>query len=129
MISSLLLAKRNSSLRSLFNFILASFALNDLGPLHFFLGIHVTRTTNGFFLNQSKYAKDLPVKFSMDKVKTCPTPRVQNVHLSATEEEPMKDPTAYRSAIYRSTSISHVPIYLSFSVNSCSALLICIGKP
>ncbi|KAK1606847.1 hypothetical protein QYE76_030520 [Lolium multiflorum] len=34
----------------------AEFALKDLGPLHYFLGIEVVRRTNGFFLHQRKCA-------------------------------------------------------------------------
>lgn len=64
-----------------------TFALKDLGPLHFFLGIQVTRSSNGFVLTQSKYAQDLLEKFSMDKVNSCPTPMTLNLSLSATEGE------------------------------------------
>lgn len=103
-----------------------SFALKDLGPLHFFfLGIQVTRTTIGFFLSQSKYAKDLLCKFSMDKVKTCPTPMAQNVHLSAAEEIPMEDSIMYRSAKRALQYLTHTRPDLSFSVNRLSQFLQC----
>ena len=35
------------------------FALKDLGPLHYFLGIEVIRRADGFFLHQQKYAHEL----------------------------------------------------------------------
>lgn len=35
------------------------FSIKDLGELHYFLGIQVTRTPKGLFLNQSKYALDI----------------------------------------------------------------------
>jgi hypothetical protein len=35
------------------------FALKDLGPLHFFLGIQVTQAADGLHLSQEKYAQDL----------------------------------------------------------------------
>lgn len=72
-----------------------SFALKDLGPLHFFLGIHVTRTPSGFFLTQAKYANDLLHKFSMHHINTCPTPMAVNLSLSATEGEPIFNPTYF----------------------------------
>ena len=35
------------------------FALKDLGPLHFFLGVEVTGLSNGLLLSQQKYIKKL----------------------------------------------------------------------
>jgi len=35
------------------------FAMTDLGDLHHFLGISVTRSTYGLFLSQRQYAVDL----------------------------------------------------------------------
>jgi hypothetical protein len=35
------------------------FALKDLGDLHYFLGIEVTKIKNGLLLTQEKYASDL----------------------------------------------------------------------
>jgi hypothetical protein len=37
----------------------ADFALKDLGPLHYFLGIEVQRTATGLVLHQEKYANDV----------------------------------------------------------------------
>ena len=34
----------------------ATFELKDLGPLHYFLGLQITRSSNGLFLTQTKYA-------------------------------------------------------------------------
>jgi hypothetical protein len=36
--------------------LFAEFSMKDLGPLHYFLGISVTRRKDGFFLSQLKYA-------------------------------------------------------------------------
>lgn len=35
------------------------FAMKDLGPLHYFLGIQVHRTFDGLILSQTKYALDI----------------------------------------------------------------------
>jgi hypothetical protein len=58
----------------------ASFALKDLGDLHYFLGIQVEKTRNGIILTQEKYATDLLIKVGMQGCKSAPTP------LSSTEK-------------------------------------------
>jgi histone deacetylase 1/2 len=40
----------------------ASFALNDLGDIHFFLGIEVKHIKDGLCLNEDKYIVDLLAK-------------------------------------------------------------------
>ena len=50
------------------------FALKDLGPLHFFLGIEVTRSSDGLLLSQSQYATDILARTGMDKAKSVDTP-------------------------------------------------------
>jgi hypothetical protein len=41
------------------------FDLKDLGSLHYFLGLQVTRSPTGLYLNQAKYAHDLLKKHNM----------------------------------------------------------------
>ena len=40
------------------------FAIKDLGPLSYFIGIAVTRSTGGLFLSQTKYAEDILKKLA-----------------------------------------------------------------
>lgn len=56
-----------------------AFGLKDLGDLHYFLGLQVTRTAKGLFLNQAKYAHDLLVKRNMLTSK--PTKTAHGPHL------------------------------------------------
>ena len=48
-----------------------AFALKDLGPLSYFLGLQFEYTLTGIFDHQSKYAKDLLIKFNMLDCKPC----------------------------------------------------------
>lgn len=50
------------------------FAVKDLGPLSFFLGIQVTRTTDGLHLHQGKYVTDLLHRTKMVGAKPLSTP-------------------------------------------------------
>lgn len=51
-----------------------AFAIKDLGPLRFFLGIDVQRDDNGFFLSQEKYAKEVLERTEMSNCKAAGTP-------------------------------------------------------
>lgn len=42
------------------------FDIKDLGYLHYFLGVHITRTSEGLFLSQEKNIKDLLKTEMMD---------------------------------------------------------------
>ncbi|WP_353805846.1 reverse transcriptase domain-containing protein, partial [Acinetobacter baumannii] len=50
-----------------------TFKMKDLGPLHYFLGMEVSRTDSGLFLHQSKYARDLLQKVGLEKCTSQPT--------------------------------------------------------
>jgi hypothetical protein len=50
------------------------FALKDLGDLHYFIGIEVTKVKNGLLLTQEKYASDLIKRVGMLNWKLVATP-------------------------------------------------------
>ncbi|KAF7827253.1 Copia protein [Senna tora] len=50
------------------------FALKDLGPLYYFLGLEVYRDRSGFHLSQAKYVLDILKKFNMLTCAPAPTP-------------------------------------------------------
>ncbi|KAM1128876.1 hypothetical protein ACFX13_039473 [Malus domestica] len=50
------------------------FPIKDLGPLHYFLGIKVKRSSKGIFIYQPKCILDLLHKAKMDGAKPCVTP-------------------------------------------------------
>jgi hypothetical protein len=52
-------ASSSALLRDITATINAEFKLKDMGALHYFLGIQVHRSSNGFFLHQHQYALDL----------------------------------------------------------------------
>nr|XP_020167574.1 uncharacterized mitochondrial protein AtMg00810-like [Aegilops tauschii subsp. strangulata] len=75
----------------------AEFALKDLGPLHYFLGIEVIRRPDGFFLHQQKYAHELLERDGMQNCKAVATPVDTKAKLSALEGSPAPDGPFYRS--------------------------------
>ncbi|KAI3682106.1 hypothetical protein L2E82_50138 [Cichorium intybus] len=84
-------------LKQIINDLSTEFAMTDLGPLHHFLGIKVTRDKNGLFLSQEKYARDIIHRASMSSCKPCATPVDTNAKLSAHVGDPLQDGTLYRS--------------------------------
>ena len=76
-----------------------SFALKDLGDLHYFLGVEVYRDESGMYLNQAKYITDLLQKFDMSEASSCPSPMTTGKIITASTGEPMKNATLFRSAI------------------------------
>ncbi|XP_026377700.1 uncharacterized protein LOC113271997 [Papaver somniferum] len=73
------------------------FAMTDLGALHQFLGITVTRSDSGLFLSQSSYAQDIIARASMTNCNPVATPVDTQPKLSTTFGPALKDPTLYRS--------------------------------
>jgi len=71
--------------------------MTDLGDLHHFLGISVTRSADGLFLSQRQYAVDLLQRAGMIECHSTATPVDARAKLSATDGSPVADPTQYRS--------------------------------
>jgi hypothetical protein len=61
----------------------SDFALKDLGPLHYFLGIEVNYIADGLYLSQTKYTTDLLKRAGMLACKSAPTPLSPTGKLSA----------------------------------------------
>jgi hypothetical protein len=72
------------------------FAVKDMGELHFFLGIDVKRTPDGFFLSQERYIDDLLDRAGMSSCHPMATPVVAKGKLSA-DGDAIADAKSYRS--------------------------------
>lgn len=69
------------------------FALKDLGPLYYFIGIQIHRTPTGFYLNQAQYTLDLLSKFQMQQSAPCPTPIAIGNNLSKDDPDKLQEPS------------------------------------
>ena len=65
------------------------FALKDLGPLHYFLGIEVQNVDNGIHLSQRKYTSDVLSRVGMINCKPTTTPLSTSEKLSLHNGEPL----------------------------------------
>ncbi|KAA3468783.1 Retrovirus-related Pol polyprotein from transposon TNT 1-94 [Gossypium australe] len=87
-----------ASIASFIHLLDKEFFLKDMGDLHYFLGIEVTRSSSGsLHLCQRKYIKDLLDKSNLANAKNVYTPMVSSSALSKDEGDRLADPTEYRS--------------------------------
>ncbi|KAL5567292.1 hypothetical protein UlMin_030456 [Ulmus minor] len=100
-----------------------SFALKDLGDLHYFLGIEVYRDEIGMYLTQSKYIEDLLKKINLEHLKPCPTPMAVGKPISKLDGEPMSNPFVYRSAVGALQYLTNTRPDIAFAVNKLSQFM------
>ncbi|KAI3674945.1 hypothetical protein L2E82_51782 [Cichorium intybus] len=75
----------------------SEFAMKDLGPLHYFLGISVKRDATGMFLSQEKYASDIISRANMENCNPVQTPLNTTGKLSNDAGSLIDNPSTYRS--------------------------------
>ena len=92
------------------------FDLKDLGLLHYFLGLQVTRSSIRLNLNQAKYAHNLLKKHNMLDSKPAKSPSCPNTRLSLHEGDPLPDPHGYRSLVGALHYLTFTRPDISFSV-------------
>jgi histone deacetylase 1/2 len=73
------------------------FAIKDMGPLRYFLGVDVKRSSEGFFLSQANYVEDLLERAGMSNCKEAATPADARAKVSAEDGRPLSDGSFYRS--------------------------------
>lgn len=98
------------------------FAIKDLGELNYFLGLEVTYTTNGLFLNQSKYAREILDRAKMMDAKPVYTPLSSNISFTS-DGELYPDPTHYRSIVGALQYLTITRPDISYAVNQVSQFL------
>ncbi|XP_062103149.1 uncharacterized mitochondrial protein AtMg00810-like [Humulus lupulus] len=105
-----LIAKLLSNLRS-------TFAIKDLGQLHYILGIQVHHSAAGLHLNQHKYIQDLLHRAEMLDSKIYHTPMTTATVFSAHDGTPLPDGTQYRSIVSALQYFTMTLPDISFAVN------------
>lgn len=88
-----------SIIMNLISCLKKDFAMKDLGSLHYFLGIQVTRNQSRLYLSQFKYITYVLYRAKMAGAKPCSTPLVAGTKLSQTTNDPLQDITSYRQIV------------------------------
>uniref|UniRef100_A0A453D0W1 Reverse transcriptase Ty1/copia-type domain-containing protein n=1 Tax=Aegilops tauschii subsp. strangulata TaxID=200361 RepID=A0A453D0W1_AEGTS len=93
----ILTANNSSTLSSVITSLKAEFAMSDLGDIHHFLGVNVTRNSSGLFLYQQQYLLEILDRANMLNCNPISTPIDTKAKPSAFDGDPLSNPTHYRS--------------------------------
>jgi hypothetical protein len=105
---------------SLLQLLQVDFAIKDLSPFHFFLGMEAISTPNELILSQQRYILDVFLKSNMSDVKPIKSPMPSTHTLSLLSGDPLNDPSSYRSLIGALQYLSFTRLNVSFAVNKVS---------
>lgn len=115
----IVVSSKKDAIPALLQDLQKEFALKDLGDLHYFLGIKVTKLSNGILLTQEKYVSDLLKRTGMSDCKSVNTPLSPNEKLVANEGTVLgqNDATQYRSIVGTLQYLTLTRPDIAFSVN------------
>ncbi|XP_021736577.1 uncharacterized protein LOC110703136 [Chenopodium quinoa] len=99
------------------------FKMKDLGPLKYFLGIKVARSSSGLFLCQRKYTLDIISETGLLGAKPSGFPMEQNHKLAHASGELLKNPEAYCRLVGRLIYLAVTRPDLAYSVHILSQFM------
>nr|GEZ39518.1 hypothetical protein [Tanacetum cinerariifolium] len=73
--------------------------MSMMGKISFFLGLQISQSPRGIFINQSKYALESLKKYDFESCDLVDTPMVEKSKLNEDKEEKAVDPLHYRGMI------------------------------
>lgn len=106
-----------TTMNSLIHYLHTVFALKDLGPLSYFLGIEACRDGSSLHLSQSKYIADLLARTNMKDANPISSPIIAGKQLSLHDGDPMPDVTLYRSTVGALQYLTLTRPDIQFAVN------------
>jgi hypothetical protein len=122
------------TVEALLNDLRSEFALKNLGPLNYFLGIEVKLSSDGIVLTQEKYTRDILRWVGMQDCKAMCTPLLADEKLSLSDNDPLTfdDATNYRSVVgalqYLALTRPDISFLSTNSVSSCMPRLRLTGR-
>jgi FtsZ-interacting cell division protein YlmF len=99
-VDDIIFRSNNASLVQWFASAMQSkFEMSMIGELSFFLGLQITQRSEGIFISQEKYLKEMLKRFQMEDSTPMSTPMVTGCKLSKDDDSPDVDQISYRSMI------------------------------
>ena len=97
------------------------FEMSMMGEMSYFLGLQVKQLPEGFFLSQTKYAKDLLSKFDLkENTKAKKVPMCPSAKIELESSEPDFDISKYRSIIGSLLYLTAKRPDIAFAVGLCA---------
>ncbi|GKE58436.1 retrovirus-related pol polyprotein from transposon TNT 1-94, partial [Tanacetum coccineum] len=75
------------------------FKMSMIGKMSFFLGLKISQSPRGIFINQSKYASEIVKKYGLNSTDFVDTPMIENKKLDEDLQGKLVDATLYRGMI------------------------------
>ncbi|CAM8936274.1 unnamed protein product [Rhodiola kirilowii] len=104
-------------------FIQQKFQIKYLGPLKYFPGLEVARSSAGIFLNQRKYVIELLEEHNMTDCKPSKTPLELKHKLGQSTEPVLSDPLPYRRLVGKLIYLTITRPDLAYPVNILSQFM------
>ncbi|GJV45244.1 retrovirus-related pol polyprotein from transposon TNT 1-94, partial [Tanacetum coccineum] len=79
----------------------SKFKMSMMGKISFFLGLQISQSPRGIFINQSKYALESLKKYGFESCDPVDTPMVEKSKLDEDKEGKAVDPSHYHGSAYR----------------------------
>jgi hypothetical protein len=92
----------------------------EMVPQHYFLSLDINKDYSEIKLSQTKYVRDLLVRFHMIDCKLTTTPFRSRVHIEDSGDTPVVDRTLYRYLVGSLLYLTHIRSNLSYVVGAVS---------
>ncbi|GJY21386.1 retrovirus-related pol polyprotein from transposon TNT 1-94 [Tanacetum coccineum] len=120
-VDDIIFAASTPELSDLFAKIMCSkFKMSMMGKISFFLGLQISQSPRGIFINQSKYALESLKKYGYESCDPVDTPMVEKSKLDEDKEGKAVDPSHYRGMIGTLLYLTASRPDLQFAICMCA---------
>nr|GFA73564.1 retrovirus-related Pol polyprotein from transposon TNT 1-94 [Tanacetum cinerariifolium] len=102
------------------NLMCSKFKMSMMGKISFFLGLQISQSPRGIFINQSKYALESLKKYGFESCDPVDTPMVEKSKLDEDREWKAVDPLYYRGMIGTLLYLTASRPDLQFAICMCA---------
>nr|GEX26590.1 retrovirus-related Pol polyprotein from transposon TNT 1-94 [Tanacetum cinerariifolium] len=102
------------------NLMCSKFKMSMMGKISFFLGLHISQSPRGIFINQSKYAFESLKKYGCESCNPVDTPIVEKSKLDEDREGKAVDPSHYHGIIGTLLYLTASRPDLQFAICMCA---------